>query len=119
MMNILVVEDSEDVRKIICQSLDGYEMLEAQDGIEALTLLTAKRPGLALIDVLLPGSLSGLAIAAKAKSLGVPVILMTGGDMRDVDLAGFTCMRKPFSLAVLLEHIEGALGRSRLSGRVA
>ena len=118
-MNILVVEDSEDVRKTICSSLEDYGVLEACDGIEALRLLASARPGLALIDVLLPGSLSGLAIAARAKSLGIPVLLMTGGDMREVDLAGFVCIRKPFSLAVLLDHIERQAGGYRAPGKVA
>ncbi len=119
MANILVVEDSEDVRNIICNSLEDYDVLEAQDGSEALAILATRRPALALIDVLLPGGLSGLAIATRARALGVPVLLMTGGDMSEIDLAGFTCIRKPFPLTLLLDHIEDELSRFCLPGRVA
>jgi two-component system response regulator FlrC len=78
---ILLVDDEERYREHIARVLTkaGYEVLEAGDGIEALSLLEKSKIDLVLADILMPG-LNGYALVARlrAKWPAMPVILTTG-----------------------------------------
>jgi CheY-like chemotaxis protein len=80
---VLVVEDRPDVRKLTCKLLShlGYRVLEAHDGPSALTLLR-DRPevDLMLADIVLPGRMSGVALAkeARARHPRLKVLLTSG-----------------------------------------
>jgi two-component system, response regulator FlrC len=78
---ILLVDDEERYREHIARVLTkaGYEVLEAGDGIEALSLLEKSKIDLVLSDILMPG-LNGYALVARlrAKWPAMPVILTTG-----------------------------------------
>lgn len=79
---ILVVEDSEDIRKFACRVLDleGYRVLQSGNGTEAMRLLQDTPVNLAIIDLLLPGH-NGWAILEQVKSnprlSGVKVIVFS------------------------------------------
>ena len=79
---ILVVEDNEDVRKIVTVYLgsNGYEILEAADGLEGLKMAQEERPDIILFDVLLP-RLDGIEALKRLRKTpwgaGVPVIMMS------------------------------------------
>ena len=82
---ILVVEDSRTQRIIICRMLkqNGYDIVEASDGYEALGQLDKEKPDLILLDVLMPG-IDGFKVVplikAKPGMRKIPIIMLTARD---------------------------------------
>ncbi len=64
---LLVVDDNEQIREFIAEYLsdDGFTVVSAGDGTEALTELGSRKIDLAVIDLLLPGAISGEDVAAE------------------------------------------------------
>ena len=116
---ILVVEDNEDVRKIVTIYLgsNGYEVLEAADGLEGLKMAQEEIPDFILFDVLLPrlDGIEALKRLMKAPwGAGVPVIMMSAV-LQSKDLMAETAklnvsfyLQKPFQVRNLLEKIRQA-----------
>ncbi|WP_166404732.1 response regulator [Desulfonema ishimotonii] len=113
---ILVVEDSSTTRKVITITLSqkGYDIIEARDGLEALSRLNEEKPDLILLDIILP-KMDGYKILSIIKSNAVfkeiPVIMLTSRDgfMHKVKgkLAGSAAyLTKPFDPTMLVETIE-------------
>ncbi len=112
---ILVVDDSAMMRKIVLRTLKtaGVEfdtVLEAGDGLEALTLLRVNTVQLIMCDINMP-NMSGIELLLKIKeeklAAGVPIVMVTteGSEpqVRQAILAGARgYIRKPFTV----EHIE-------------
>lgn len=112
---ILVVEDSSTTRKVISITLGqkGYDIIEAKDGLEALSRLNEEKPDLILLDIILP-KMDGYKILSIIKSNAVfkdiPVIMLTSRDgfVHKVKgkLAGSAAyLTKPFDPKVLVETI--------------
>lgn len=78
---ILLVDDEKGYRELIARVLTkaGYKVLQAADGMQALSLLETSNVDLVISDILMPG-LNGYALAARlrAKWPNMPVILTTG-----------------------------------------
>ena len=80
---ILVVDDDRDDLKMISMILEpeGYEVVVAENGVEALAKVEAEDPDLILLDVMMP-ELDGFAACDKLKSApgtqGIPIVLLTG-----------------------------------------
>ncbi len=113
---ILVVEDSPTTRKVIAITLgqQGYEVIEAKDGLEALGKLNDRPPHLVLLDIVLPG-MDGYAILdiirKQERFRNVPVILLTSKDgvlsKWKGRWAGSTAyLTKPFDPGKLVATIE-------------
>jgi len=113
---ILVVEDSPTTRRVVSVTLShhGYEVIEARDGLEALSKVNERKPDLVLLDILLP-KMDGykiLSIMKDSEQLkSVPVIMLTSKDgfLDKVKgkLAGSTAyLTKPFSPKKLIETVE-------------
>jgi len=113
---ILVVEDSPTTRRVVSVALSqhGYEVIEARDGLEALSKVNERKPDLVLLDILLP-KMDGykiLSIMKDSEQLkSVPVIMLTSKDgfLDKVKgkLAGSTeYLTKPFSPKKLIETVE-------------
>ncbi|HVF42276.1 MAG TPA: response regulator [Pyrinomonadaceae bacterium] len=108
---ILVVEDFEDTREVLALQLrqEGYEVVEAADGVSAVEMVKRRRPDLVLMDLSLPGR-DGLSAAYRMRELdtmcGVPIVACTAhgaGLHRDVALAA-GCdeyVTKPVDVALL------------------
>lgn len=85
-LRILLVEDSEDARRMLKDllRLEGHEVLEASDGPSGLTAVLEQQPNLALVDIGLPG-LDGYELARRARQdergRRVPLIALTGYGM--------------------------------------
>ena len=116
---ILVVEDNEDVRKIVSIYLgsNGYEVLEATNGLEGLKMAQEERPDVILFDVLLP-LLDGIEALKRLRNspwgADVPVIMMSAV-LQSKDLMAETAklkvssyLQKPFQVRNLLEKVRQA-----------
>jgi DNA-binding response OmpR family regulator len=112
---VLVVEDSlsmGDALRTVLQAA-GYESEIHTTAVAALTAARARPPDTILLDLNLPGALTGDA-AMPALIRLAPVIVVTGsGDdalkQRLLDLGAFGYMRKPFDLTELLDTVKAAL----------
>ena len=113
---ILVIEDSSTTRKVIAITLSqsGYEIIEATDGLEALSKLNETRPDLILLDIILP-KMDGYKILSIIKEnpefKQIPVIMLTSKDgiINKVKgkVAGSTAyLTKPFDPTQLVATIE-------------
>lgn len=121
MTRILVVDDVPANVEILSFHLEdeGYEVIEAQSGEQALGILqsTEKEIDLILLDVMMP-VMSGLDVLAQVKrnpeTDNIPVILVTANaDDQNVaeglDMGAFDYIIKPYSLVVLLARVRAAL----------
>lgn len=117
---ILVVEDNELNMKLFNDLLcaHGYKVLKAMDGSAGLELSRQHRPDLIVMDVQLPGGLSGLDVTRSLKDddslKSIPVIAVTAfamkGDDKKILAAGCDAyMPKPISAMRFLESIKGFL----------
>ncbi|WP_395646386.1 PAS domain S-box protein [Terricaulis sp.] len=117
--SIFIVEDDPFVRAHAISSLEslGYRVTVASDGREALAALRAGvRPALLFTDVVMPGGVSGLELAAQARALQPDLrVLFTSGYPREVLTGrgqldpGSDLLNKPYRLADLARHVRAAL----------
>jgi len=113
---ILVVEDQADNRQILRDLLGstGYEMVEAENGVDALTVAAAERPDLILMDIQLPlldGYEATRRIKADPALAAIPIIAITSyalsGDEEKARAAGCDdYVTKPYSPRMLLAKIR-------------
>jgi DNA-binding response OmpR family regulator len=118
--HVLFVEDDDVIREATTLALerDGFQVTAAPDGLTGLAAFRARRPDLALVDVMVPG-LDGVSLcrAIRDESM-VPVIMLSArADAIDVVLgleAGADdYVTKPFDTAVLVARIRAVLRRFR------
>lgn len=119
---ILVVEDDSAIRRSIVNQLraEGYEIVEAADGREALAAARRERPDLILTDLAMPVMDGFSMISTLRKSSTIPVIVLSvrGGEsdrVRALDLGADDFVSKPFSVAELLARVRAQLRRSGLA----
>ncbi len=118
-LSILIVDDQEDVRKLIRMILspEGYELLEAHDGKAAITQIQTYRPDLILLDIMMPGYPNGLELLDIVKNNKVMttkiVMISAKGQFDDVVAAAkLRCdayIIKPFTRQHLLDTIKTVL----------
>ncbi|MBA3319369.1 MAG: PAS domain-containing protein [Gemmatimonadales bacterium] len=117
--SILVVEDERSVRELARRILkeEGYQVLAAEDGQDALRVLSesGEKPSLVLTDVLMP-RMNGRQLSETLRELypGVPILFMSGdiGEnvvWRQLMADGAPFVRKPFTPAQLLKGVSGVL----------
>ena len=116
---ILVVEDETTLRETLADALEveGFRVVAAADGREALTRFRADRPDLVLLDLMLP-ELSGIEVCRiiRAES-GVPIVMLTAKDSEldkvvGLELGADDYVTKPFSLRELSARIRALFRRS-------
>jgi DNA-binding response OmpR family regulator len=119
MYKILIVEDQADIAGglEINFKKEGYSVLKASTGEEALKLVTRELPDLMILDIMLPG-MSGLDVCRQLrnKSIGIPIIMLTAkSDEIDrvvgLEIGADDYMTKPFSLRELLARVRVRLRR--------
>lgn len=119
MSKILIADDEQLIRKLIgdCLKKEGYEVLEAADGKEALDLFNANQDvDLCLLDIMMPET-DGWEVCRKIREKsGVPVILVSARSQDFDQIVGFEAgaddyVTKPFSLAVLMRRIDSLIKR--------
>ncbi len=123
---ILVVDDDSRVRDSIGGVLrdEGYEVVTAADGTEALGCVDACDPGLVLLDVWMPG-LDGIEVLSRIKQshASLPVIVLSGHGnvemaVKATRLGAVDFIEKPFSIDGLLSSVGRALNPAGESGPV-
>jgi two-component system cell cycle sensor histidine kinase/response regulator CckA len=108
---ILLVEDEERYRELIARVLTkaGYEVLQAADGLEALSTLEKSKIDLVISDILMP-NLNGYALVARlrAKWPTMPVILTTGflPPAKTMMNGSVDFIPKPINAETLLDMIQ-------------
>jgi two-component system alkaline phosphatase synthesis response regulator PhoP len=123
---VLVVDDEKDLVDLISYNLvrNGYEVLAAYNGNEALDVAWREGPDLVVLDLMLPG-LDGTEVArrlrADSRTADVPIVMLTAkGEETDV-VVGLTLgaddyVTKPFSMKILLARITTVLRRRDQAG---
>jgi two-component system KDP operon response regulator KdpE len=120
---ILLVDDDESLRQVISQYLrqEGYRVVAAGSGADALKLFYSERPGAVLLDLMMPG-MDGWEVCARLRELSdAPILLVTARTSQEDKLRGFRLgiddyLVKPFSLAELAARLQAVLSRSRKEG---
>jgi two-component system response regulator RegX3 len=119
MTKILVVEDEESFREGVSfiLSKEGYEVIDAADGNDAIIKFEREGADLVLLDVMLPG-LSGLEVCKKLRALTkVPIIMLTAKDTEldkvlGLEIGADDYITKPFSSRELLARVKAILRRT-------
>lgn len=120
---ILIVEDEKNIVDILSFNLvrEGYETLEAYDGVAGLQLATEQDPDLVLLDLMLP-KMSGFDVCKGLRASGrsTPVIMLTAREEENdkvlgLELGADDYITKPFEIEELLARIRAAL-RKRSAG---
>lgn len=113
--SVLVVDDDDDLRDSFRDALEdeGYRVLTARNGYEALrTLRSEPPPAVILLDLMMPvmnGWQFRTAQQLNPKLADIPVVIVTAGlhsDAATRDLAAHRCLKKPVSVEDLLEAVE-------------
>ena len=119
---ILVVDDEKMIRNLLNINLtkEGYNVIEAVDGLEAVELATEKKPDLILLDVMIP-KLDGLSVCKRIKNtMNVPIRMVTAKDSEvdkilGLELGADDYVTKPFSIRELIARIKANLRKAEAS----
>ena len=124
MEKILIVEDDENIAKMIAAavSIVGYQYGMCTDGTEAVEMILNAHYDLILLDVMLPG-MDGFNIIQKIRNKGTPVIFLTAlqnvsDKVKGLQLGAEDYIVKPFEAVELLARIEVVLRRFNKSRKV-
>src|SRR5271166_1603260 len=120
---VLVAEDENALVTLLRYNLEreGYKVIEAQDGEEALLVAAEEKPDLVLLDWMLP-QLSGIEVCRRLRgrqeTRNVPIIMLTArGEetdrIRGLDTGADDYIVKPFSMSELAARIRAVLRRIR------
>jgi two-component system, OmpR family, response regulator len=120
---ILVVDDEPNIVDVVSMALrfHGYAVETAGTGADALSAVSAFRPDLIVLDVMLP-DMEGFEVARRlgAERAGTPIVFLTARDAPEDKLRGLTTggddyVTKPFSLEELLARVRNILRRTGLA----
>ncbi len=120
--HILTADDDPQILRLVSRNLelDGYEVVTATDGAQALERFETQRFDLGILDVMMP-QLDGFTMLARVREFSsVPIIMVTArGQDQDkihgLDLGADDYLAKPFSVEVLLARVRSVLRRSQFS----
>ena len=122
MKKILVVEDEKDIQNIIKAFLENaeYKVETADDGLDAINFIQKNNYDLILLDIMLP-KIDGFTVCEMIrKNSNIPIIILTAltdeeSQLKSFDKLADDYITKPFSMPVLLKHIEAIFRRTNNS----
>jgi two-component system OmpR family response regulator len=118
---VLVVDDEDAIRDLVAMTLryEGFEVVTAATGIDAVALAEERRPDVVLLDIMLP-DIDGHEVLRRMSAAGdrAPILFLTARDAPEDRVRGLTLgaddyICKPFSIAELIARVHVALRRSR------
>jgi diguanylate cyclase (GGDEF)-like protein len=120
---ILIADDESDIRLVVRTrlELDGFTVIEARDGAEAVHMAQSESPDLIVLDVMMP-EMDGIEVCnrlrASLSTRNIPVIMLTARASRDDKLSGLTkgandYITKPFDMKELSQRVRNTLDWSR------
>jgi two-component system response regulator MprA len=120
MANILVVDDDPRILSVVSRGLhfEGYDVLTAADGFEALRIARENPPHAVVLDVMLPG-IDGLEVCRRLRrGTNIPILMLTARDAVPDRIAGLDSgaddyLIKPFDFDELLARIRALLRRTQ------
>jgi two-component system OmpR family response regulator len=120
---ILVVEDDQTLLDVLKYNLvkEGYNVVTATDGAQALEIARSQKPELIVLDIMLP-ELNGLEVCRiLRKDMTVPILMLTAkGEEIDkivgLEIGADDYMTKPFSMRELLARVRAMLRRAGMTG---
>ena len=123
MGRVLLVDDEDQLRRVMTDLLtrDGYEVIEARDGSEAMDQVDQHAPDIIVLDLNLPG-LDGYSVLAQLRSRpltqDIPIIVLTAksdedNEVRVFELGADDFMSKPFRAKALSARLQVLLRRRR------
>jgi DNA-binding response OmpR family regulator len=123
---ILLVDDEQAVQTLLTYPLrkDGYEVVPAHDGREALDRFSSERFDLVVLDIMLP-KLDGIEVCRRLRSRSqVPIIMLTAKDdeidkVIGLEMGADDYITKPFSVREFRSRVKAALRRSEMLREVA
>ena len=121
---VLVIDDEKSIRDIIGEYLteEGFDFVEAPDGIRGLEIFRSVNPDLVILDVMMP-KMDGWKVCREIRSESVtPVIMLTARGEEYDKLFGFELgaddyMVKPFSPRELIARVKAVLSRGSVNER--
>jgi two-component system OmpR family response regulator len=121
MSKILIVDDDSHIRELVRVFLrnDGFEVIEAVDGVEALSELDSVKADLAVIDVMMP-NMDGWELCQELKAtFDIPILMLTAKGETSQKLKGFQMgtddyLVKPFEPLELVARVKALLKRYRI-----
>ncbi|MCI8285140.1 MAG: response regulator transcription factor [Firmicutes bacterium] len=119
MAKLLIVDDEEKIREVVKEyaEFDGYEVTEAGDGMEAISLCRLHNYDLIIMDIMMP-KLDGFSACKEIrKASSIPIIMMSARGEEYDKLFGFELgiddyVTKPFSPKELMARVNAVLSRS-------
>jgi CheY-like chemotaxis protein len=115
---ILIVDDEKDTLSVLEKALttEGYSVITADNGKDAIMLAKSKHPELIMLDILMPG-MDGAEVAARLKehteTKNIPVIFLTcllskveEKGRKDHTINGYVFVAKPYNVEGLLAQVE-------------
>lgn len=119
---VLIVDDEQAIIDVLVYNLkkEGYETLEATDGITAVNMALEEKPDLMLLDIMLP-KLDGLSVCKRVKNyLNIPILMLTAKDAEidkivGLELGADDYITKPFSVRELMARVKANLRKNEIS----
>lgn len=119
---VLIVDDEQAIIDVLVYNLqkEGYETLEATDGVSAVNMALEKKPDLMLLDIMLP-KLDGLSVCKRVKNhLNIPILMLTAKDAEidkivGLELGADDYITKPFSVRELVARVKANLRKNEIS----
>ena len=119
---VLVVDDEQAIIDVLVYNLkkEGYETLEATDGVTAVNMALEQKPDLMLLDIMLP-KMDGLTVCKRVKNyLNIPILMLTAKDAEidkivGLELGADDYITKPFSVRELMARVKANLRKNEIS----
>jgi two-component system KDP operon response regulator KdpE len=118
---VLIVDDEPEILRALRAGLaaQGYQILAATTGEDALSIAASKSPDLVILDVMLPGEINGLEVCRRLRQWSdLPIIMLSalGHERQKVaalDIGADDYLTKPFGMSELTARVRAALRRNR------
>ena len=122
---ILVVDDEQSIRELLVFNLqkEGYDTIEAEDGLAAVDMAIEKKPDLIMLDVMIP-KLDGISVCKKIRYAlnisNIPILMISAKDEESDKIVGLEMgaddyITKPFQIREVMARVKANLRKAELN----